>query len=503
MLTDLLRSWLLSEERFRRHRKTILRATERFRHGLAAVPVQHHDLPLLPLLEHRILGHNINAATLISSELANPWLQRQLFRWLFRLRLWRRHRGDTSRYAAYDVALTTVRPARIPRFRPWALVTCCDPSYLLTLRGVLRELDRRGKSFILLLPRKAQGWSTAQQLSFRHGRIIFVEDVVTPTVLEALARQFPPLADEQSFQKSCQLRTARGTVSLLPSLSPALPTIQHTYLPHAAAYVTLATELFRQWKPRILVGAKLRRAYDKAFFAVARQLGIPSVALQPVHLTDDLIAFYDQGDFSTPTAAVLWDAEQQSLVQRRPGVSSKLYALGNPQWDAMLAVTPGRAAATLGQRYAVIATQPAWRSSDVRQAVEAVRAAGLAPVLKLHPRDRPERYAWAADILFHNEVSTYELLRDARLLITNHSNIAYEALLLGTPACLLDTTRRPHPSVRRVFERYQRLGIPLCKNAPALRREIARLIARPRTPRLSTAAAPRIVDLLERTARSS
>lgn len=493
---ETLRSWLLPEQSLtKRERGRVIAACEGVLARLAEAPIEEKGVRLLPLLEHRLMGHNLNLSSLILSEVSNPPLRRMLFRLLYRLRQSLRHRGDTRHYASYDVALTRTKPKSVPRLQPWALITCCDPSYLRTLEGVMRELDRRRKRFVLLLPRKARSWSTAKGLSFRHGTIIYVEDVVTAGVLKALRSPQPPL---DPLFRECSVRGR----SLLPQLRPALPTIQQVYLPHAAAYVTLAHELFDRWKPRVLIGAKLRRAYDKAFFAVAKQSAIPSLGVQPIHLTEDLTAFYDQGDFTLPDHFVLWDDEQLQLITQRPRVESDLHIIGNPQWDAMLATEPGQGAAALGRErrgYGVIATQPGWSLTDVRLASRSLCDAGLTPILKLHPRDQRATYAPLGEHIFDESFPGYALLRDAAVLITSHSNIAYESFLLGTPSYFLNTDSYVSPAMNEAYNRYKRLGIPRCRTRGELARELKKL--KPRKPLFTKPVAPRIVDLAERIAR--
>ncbi|MFQ5459092.1 MAG: CDP-glycerol glycerophosphotransferase family protein, partial [Myxococcota bacterium] len=243
--------------------------------------------------------------------------------------------------------------------------------------------------------------------------------------------------------------------------------------------------LFDAARPTVLVTASDACFWGSSATLEASRRGIPSVALQHGMMVGSS-AYVPV--VSSRFAA--WGDASARWLEARGVAPEKLVVTGAPRLDQIVnrSFPPrGTVAAKLeidpALRWIVLATNPiafARNAALLATAREGMRTWGERAVLvaKLHPSEDPGPYRAAAAgdpgivIVPHGAIALYDLLSHADAVLTYHSSVGVEAMLLDRPVVSLESfgEENPLPYAREGAAAAARTAGEL---AGVLRREVA------------------------------
>lgn len=243
--------------------------------------------------------------------------------------------------------------------------------------------------------------------------------------------------------------------------------------------------LFDAFPATVLVTASDASFWGRCATLEATRRGIPSLTLQHgMMVGTSAYAPVVSSQFAA------WGEASARWLRARAVPAEKLVVTGAPRLDHIVNRSPASReviAAKLsidpGTRWVVLATNPitfAHNAALLRAARGGIRAWGEKAILlvKLHPSEDPVPYRAmvARDagvaIVHHGEVPLYDLLASAEVLLTFHSSVGVEAMLLDRPVISLEAfgDENPIPYAREGAAASARSADEL---AEILRREIA------------------------------
>ncbi len=168
---------------------------------------------------------------------------------------------------------------------------------------------------------------------------------------------------------------------------------------------------------------------SRAIYHLARVREVPSIA--------KVEGVQDFTDIDTGRIRLPYLAADHVLVQGKNDIDSlerkNLHVVGNSNMEAAWKAGPrpnkrnGTVAINSNFTYGVLTDK---RDMFLKQAVAAIEAAGLEPVISQHPADRPLRPEFAR--LVSNR-SMSELLPVSEAIVTRFSTVPFEAIAYGTP----------------------------------------------------------------------
>lgn len=387
--------------------------------------------------------------------------------------------------------------------------------YLTPMISVMEKLGTEQPACVLL-PRVAKSrWRCFRDIPQR-AQILFIEDLFdcqTAQVFHDALEKYAQLWD--ASKDRLRSRFAVDGVNFWEACEGDMQHIVTGYLPHCAAYVEMARRLSERIQPKVIIGARLRRAVEQAFFAVARQQGVPSLLLMHGEIMGrPYDTFFNMAKFEHVDKVCLWGKHhKQSVLSEFPDiVSDSIVITGNPAYDVLKDIrsVPKDAMRTkVAEQLGLSASPVPWITFTtglndtvflfraVQQAVAATPDALL--LVKLHPGQSPQFYrnhllAGLNDnvlIVKHEDsVDLFELFRASDVVLTKFSTTALDALAADIPLIIADVDpelRRRRPE-RFDFQRY---GIPVAKDQTALTETLQRLVQDPQARHQAFAAVSR------------
>jgi hypothetical protein len=361
-------------------------------------------------------------------------------------------------------------------------------NYLLPMVPVAAELEARGTRCAFLLPPAASTWSNTR--------------LIPPGVVRLCTSQFGICADsvrslreqaEDAWRKIVgELRTrwTVGSFDLWPFVRADLKAVFESLVASTPLYARIARESVDALGARTVVGARLRRAFDIAFFEEARRAGASCTLLIHGHVASDDRRHFDDGRFAPAARVCCWGnwQREQILAKREQLDAASVVATGNPAWDRLARVRGTRSSARRRLARALgIDPRAAWVTLAAQDIADpqfedillaAARTRGIVLLIRPHPRQPRDAYASAAAHPARRIADQAEVLHDLLLasdaMLTHSSTTNAESLILGTPVVTVVL-----PQVARL-ERLVDLGqfgLPVVESTRSLAAEL-RAIAR-------------------------
>ncbi len=401
----------------------------------------------------------------------------------------------TLGYEKDEVPLFALRPRpllNVDELPAAVLFIASMNNYLNPMLPVMRALGQHKKQGMAIVPRAATGWGNYQALHESYP-IIFAEDLVDEALATEIAtkrQEYSRLWRENRSRLGERLCLENG-LNLWPFAAPGMQIVFERLLPHTVGYIGIAERALRLFRPRAIVIARQRRAFENAFVAVARRDGIPVVMLIHGHVSSQPIYHFIDGRFDQSDLICSWgEAQKQALIEKG-APAERVLVTGNPQWDrlapALGALPPlevcreeiaGQLRIPTGVFWVTFTSQAASRSffPAILDAVRRLPESVL--IVKVHPGEQVDDYrtmiptADRARCRVVKRIDLHTLLRASDVVLTYTSTTNLEALAVGTPLCIVDFAHNPDKPNRIDLSIY---GIPKARDGESLHQVLVRL----------------------------
>jgi len=367
-------------------------------------------------------------------------------------------------------------------------------NYLNPLLPVARALRERGIATAILLPRCAEQWANYQAL--RETSAILWSDELMDQALRV-----DIIASQRTYSRMWQakqglirerLRLENG-LDLWPFAAPGMRVVFEHLLPHLVGYIGLAERAIRLLKPRVVVIARQRRAFENAFIAVARRDGLPSALIPHGHVSAQPVYHFTDGRFDQVDRIFAWGEAQKAALIEKGAPPERILVTGNPQWDRLATglgnlppsdVCRAEISATLGLPpdafWVTFTSQPVSRTffGDIMKTLHALPNSVL--IVKTHPGEQPAAYSIPPTdqprCRVVRDIDLHTLLRASDVVLTYTSTTNLEALAVGTPLIVVDFASSPDTPLRVDLAAY---GIPHVHQPSELEEVLVRLQCEP------------------------
>lgn len=363
-------------------------------------------------------------------------------------------------------------------------------NYLNPILPVAQALKAREITAVTLVPHAAMRWGNYRALQ-QASIIVWAEDLMDQDLKAEIAasrRAYSHLWLEKRGKLCKRLRLDNG-LDLWPFAAPGMRVVFEHLLPDTVGYVGLAERAYQQLRPRALVIARQRRAFENAFVAVARRDGIPSAMILHGHISDHPIYHFVDGRFDQVDCIFAWGEAQKTSLVAKGAPAERILVTGNPQWDHLATglgslPPPETCRAAMATAldlpsnafWVTFTSQPVSRAflGDILRALRVISNSVL--IVKVHPGERITEYRiQAADqqrCRVVQDIDLHVLLRASDVVLTYTSTTNLEALAVGTPLIVVDFASNPDTPNRVDLTAY---GVPEVHHPSELVQALTRL----------------------------
>ncbi len=218
------------------------------------------------------------------------------------------------------------------------------------------------------------------------------------------------------------------------------------YIPECVIYNDIANEIFKDYSVKTLVGGRVKRFIENAFYLAAKnKKDMRSVSIIHVYHDDMLDRHYDLSQVDLIDYVFVPSIHDLQLYSERKSTSSKtkIMCLGNPQlqkiYDNSIGFNNYKKKFNLKNDFVVFVSGTGLHPlSWNNKVLNVCKELGYPLFIKLHASENKSRYEWLAKkgaiVVDDSEVSFYSLMKEARLVIANASTANLESVLIGTPS---------------------------------------------------------------------
>ncbi len=352
-------------------------------------------------------------------------------------------------------------------------------SHFKSLLPLMDMLHQQGKYTALILPYSSRKWKV-ESLIPEKTTVVYIRDYIIEEDVNEIASQRKVYRTwfEQNKKQLQELFVFNG-INYWPLVSSGMFTYITEVIPNHTAHIRGAARIIETFGIEYLVGARIRKASDIAFFVAAKQRGVKTTTVLHGIITENLSHYYTDGRYDLQDVVCVWNERQKGIVElKQLKPLDNIVITGNPQWDRM---SGGHASRRQGlqqlgieKEYKKIVTfcdQPS-SSDDFRKMVveQAAKSPETLLLVKVHPvlskksvaavlpKPLPENIR----ILDDTDIMLYDSLTMADLMITVCSTVFVESLLLKTPIVFLQ------PGDNHLVRNWHAMGAPYVEGETAL-----------------------------------
>jgi len=226
-------------------------------------------------------------------------------------------------------------------------------------------------------------------------------------------------------------------------IDTGLKNIFHYLLPQAYLFYLVNEEIYRQVKVKNVIGARVRKIYDRALYQSAAKQNINRYVLMHSNIGTDYKFLDSMGHFMDLTGVFAWGDLQKQLIEGDPFSNvENIYVTGSPLFTKEINNRPD-------PRTKIILYASSY--NDFREVKALVRITNSLPentqlIIKVHPHIDYKEYEGFINsekiTLVPGERSLEDLLPMSDLLITTISESALQAMIRGVPALFFLLTER-------------------------------------------------------------
>ena len=226
-------------------------------------------------------------------------------------------------------------------------------------------------------------------------------------------------------------------------IDTGLKNVFYYLLPQAYFFYLINEEIYRQINVKNVIGARVRKIYDRALYQSASNQNINRYVLMHSNIGTDFKFLDSMGHFMDLTGVFAWgDFQKQLIMDDSFSNVKKIYVTGSPLFTKKIRKMPGN-------KTKIILYASSY--NDFREVKDLVGITNsLKPntklIIKVHPHidyKEYERFINSEKItLVPGEKSLEDLLPNSDLLITTISESALQAMIRGVPALFYLLTKR-------------------------------------------------------------
>ncbi len=445
------------------------------------------DLLLLDINE--LVGQRIRLKNILSFILKNSFLAKLCFLGSPIMV----HKNKQYKIKSLEVGLSSVDFEKQTKQISTAFIATMESHYK-SLIPLIEKMHESGKEVVIILPYSSKKWRIKNQIP-DYAEKIYIKDFVLQKDLDEMKKDEQDYlewflqnkdvykdADKDAKNKH-QLKNIFKfqKINYWPLVASGLKTYFGKVLPRQILDLKVAERILEKYQIKYLIGARIRKSSDIAFFAVAKNNpNIKTTTVLHGLITDNLTNYFTDGRYDLQDNVCVWTEDQKQMVLKKGAQQSAVKIIGNPQWDKMAELQQLDCNVEFGKlfiqnKYNKIITFCDQPSNQPEIRTELVQAAKLAPktalIIKVHPvlkkediiaqlGDLPENVF----ILDDTDHLLYNGILCSDLMITVNSTVFIESLLLGTPIKLY---KRRH---KGMIEQWEKIGAPVIESKEVLQK---------------------------------
>jgi hypothetical protein len=325
-----------------------------------------------------------------------------------------------------------------------------------SLWPVLEEVERRGEIDVRVVTGSLR---VARRLSRKPVDFACVQGYLGPLAGRRARRSAGALGAR--LHGAAEAHAARGVVGVAEiwdTAGPILRQLLHTSLPEHAMYAEAVDRAIARERPDVIVTASAAHPLGYAFAALAKRAGVPTV-----EITHGIpIMEYAYLPVRTDRVAV-WGPAMRDWYVERGAEPARIAITGQPRFDGIRDARPADGGTALRSRLGVppaagivtLATNPVSDQENARL-LRAVLGAmrGFSEhhlVVKMHPAERGDiqrrvlaEEGAAASLV--QDTGLYELIAISDVVLTYHSTVGLEAMILDRPVVVINLSGLPDPA---------------------------------------------------------
>ena len=306
------------------------------------------------------------------------------------------------------------------------------------LRVLVLYLEQsRVDAHLLVVPRWLGGAEILRRLP--QDRLLFLDDFVTPAIwqqhLEAKETLTELFDSRRDLFDEAFVVDGRSFFSIVER---GVERVVKDFLPEALLLYLAVEELHRQAPAAAMVGVRVRRAFDRAFFAYARQRNIPRYVLLHSNINAGPRTLAKMGHFPGVDGVFAWGELQKHRIREDPHSHvRRIHVTGSPLFPSLAS---RRSATSHPSRdFTILYAGTTDDLTEVRELTRSAKAwqPGCRLIVKAHPGATNPGYEayctdpWVRTVLGNAVLEDF--LHEADLLVTTVSESSLQSMVRGVP----------------------------------------------------------------------
>lgn len=307
-------------------------------------------------------------------------------------------------------------------------------SYLRVMSLYMQKSNNRN---LLIVPK----YLSAVQIlnNFDSSKVFFYEDFMNDEIIikyknaqKTFSKIYNDNQDKLNDYFTIELK------SFFPIIKNGFKNIYYYLLPQAVLCYLTNKEIFKKIKVKNIVGARVRKIFDRAFYESSKEYDINRYVLLHSNIGNDVNFLHSMGNFNDITGVFTWGDQQKHIIQNDIFSNvGEIYSTGSPLFENAC----NENKSTNHNRIIYAATNnDFYELSEVAKAVKKFNGE-IELFIKVHPGDDSEPYNKFCDekyiSLIAGEKILEDLLPNASLLITTISESALQGMLFKIPTLML------------------------------------------------------------------
>ena len=307
---------------------------------------------------------------------------------------------------------------------------------------------------VLVVPRSLADVGMLKQVDPK--RLIYFDDFVSPSIIEetfSVRKHF-----EQVFRDHRRELQDAFTIegqSFFPIIEQSLSGLFQHVLPESFRVRLTVDRILDHIKPSIVIGARVRRLYDRAFYAAASSRGVPAFVLMHSDIGSDVRFIHTMGHFTRLTGVFAWGDRQAQLIRNDQFSDvENVYVTGSPLF--VRAENSDRSGKSRSKKR-IIYAGTSDDLDEVREITQVIRTSfpDTELIVKVHPgldHQPYERYCRAPNVTLVSGAQVLEdLLNEVDLLITTISESSLQSMIRGIATLYLSLKGKWDPLLNSIY----------------------------------------------------
>ena len=293
---------------------------------------------------------------------------------------------------------------------------------------------------VLVVPRSLADVEMLKQVDPE--RLIYFDDFVSPSIIEetsSVQQHF-----EQVFRDHRRELQDAFTIdgqSFFPIIEQSLNGLFQHVVPESFRVRLTVDRILDHIKPSIVIGARVRRLYDRAFYAAASSRGVPAFVLMHSDIGSDVRFIHTMGHFTRLKGVFAWgDRQAQLILNDQFSDVEDVHVTGSPLF---VRAENSNCLAKVGSKKRIIYAGTSDDLEEVREITRVIRSSfpNTELIVKVHPgldHEPYEQYCREPNVTLVTGARVLEdLLNEVDLLITTISESSLQSMIRGIPTLYL------------------------------------------------------------------